>query len=256
MGKVYVVISGKGGVGKTTSAINLGSCMNSLGRDVVIVDANITTPNVGLHFGSPIAPITLNHVISGRANVEDAIYRHESGTKIMPASLSMSELKNAKIEKISDVTKKLRKMADHIILDSAAGLGDEAKEAIRASDDIIIVANPEICSITDALKTIKLAESMKRNVIGVIITRYRGDYLDMKIDTIKDMLEVPILGIIPEDDSVRESLHRKNPVVYTHPRSKAAKAYKKIARRILGPEFMKKHKEEGFFRRFFSKLGF
>jgi septum site-determining protein MinD len=258
MGKVYVVISGKGGVGKTTSATNIGSYMNSLGKDVIIVDANLTTPNIGLHFGSPIAPITLNHVLSGKSNIEDAIYRHESGTKIVPSSLAMSELKNIKIEKISDVTRKLRKLADHVILDSAAGLGEEAKEAIRASDDIIIVANPEICSITDALKTIKLAEQMKKNVIGVIVTRYRGDYLDMKIETIKDMLEVPILGIVPEDNAVRESLHRKNPVVYTHPKSKSAKAYKKIVRRILGPEYIKRGKiqEEGFFKRFFRKLGF
>jgi len=259
MGKVYVVISGKGGVGKTTSAINIGSYMNTLGKEVIIVDANLTTPNVGLHFGSPIAPITLNHVLSGKADIKDAIYEHESGTKIMPSSLSMSELKNIKIEKLSDVTKKLRKMADHIILDSAAGLGEEAKEAISASDEIIIVTNPEICSITDALKTIKLAEQMKKNVLGVIVTRHRGDYLDMKIDTIKDMLESPILGIVPEEDSVRESLHRKNPVVYTHPRSKAAKAYKKIVRRILGPEYIKRGQrieEDGFFRRFFRKLGF
>jgi septum site-determining protein MinD len=259
MGKVYVVISGKGGVGKTTSAINIGSYMNTLGKEVIIVDANLTTPNVGLHFGSPIAPITLNHVLSGKSDVRDAIYEHESGAKIMPSSLSTSELKNIKIEKLSDVTKKLRKIADHIILDSAAGLGEEAKEAIKASDEIIVIANPEICSITDALKTIKLAEQMKKNVIGVIITRHRGDYLDMKIDTIKDMLEVPILGIIPEDNCVRESLHMKNPVVYTHPKSKAARSYKKIVRRILGPEYIKRGQrieEEGFFRRFFRKLGF
>ena len=258
MGKVYVVISGKGGVGKTTSAINIGSYMNTLGKEVIIVDANLTTPNVGLHFGSPIAPITLNHVLSGKSDVKGAIYEHESGTKIMPSSLSMSELKNVKMEKLSDVTKKLRKMADHIILDSAAGLGEEAKEAIKASDEIIIITNPEICSITDALKTIKLAEQMKKNVLGVIITRYRGDYLDMKIDTIRDMLESPILGIVPEENSIRESLHRKNPVIYTHPKSKAAKAYKKIVRRILGPEYIKRGQiqEEGFFKRFLRKLGF
>ena len=95
-GKVYVVISGKGGVGKTTSAINLGISVNELGKEVIIVDANMTTPNVGLHLGSPIVPITLNHVMSNKARVEEAIYEHESGTKIMPASLSIGELKNIK----------------------------------------------------------------------------------------------------------------------------------------------------------------
>ena len=75
-GRVYVVISGKGGAGKTTSAINLGASINSLGKEVIIVDANLTTPNIGLHLGSPIVPLTLNHVLQSKAKPEEAIYEH------------------------------------------------------------------------------------------------------------------------------------------------------------------------------------
>ena len=134
-----MIISGKGGVGKTTSTINLGASMNSFGKEVIIVDANLTTPNVGLHLGSPIVPVTLNHVMNDKAKVEEAIYEHESGTKILPSSLSINELKNIDHEKLIDVTKKLRKIADHILLDSSAGLGEEAKAAIKSGDEIIIV---------------------------------------------------------------------------------------------------------------------
>ena len=91
MAKAYAIISGKGGVGKTTSAVNLGTCLNHLGEDVIIVDANLTTPNVGIHLGAPIVPITLNHALNNQAKFEDAIYEHETGTKIMPASLSLRE---------------------------------------------------------------------------------------------------------------------------------------------------------------------
>jgi septum site-determining protein MinD len=261
MGKVYVIISGKGGVGKTTSTINLGTSMNSLGKEVIIVDANLTTPNVGLHLGSPIVPVTLNHVMNDRAKVEEANYEHESGTKILPSSLSINELKNIDHEKLIDVSKKLRKIADHVLLDSSAGLGDEAKSAIKAADEVIVITNPEISAVTDALKTIKMAENLNKKVIGVIVTRATGKEWEMDIPTIKDMLETNILGIVQEDDAVKESQRMKNAVVHTHPKSKAARAYKKIARRILGPEYVKrgeaedKKENKGFFSRFLDRLG-
>ena len=110
MAKAYAIISGKGGVGKTTTTINIGTSFNQMGEDVIIVDANLTTPNVVIHLGAPIVPITLNHVLDGRAKPEDAIYEHESGTKIMPASLSLKETEKIDYRKLIDLTKKLKKI--------------------------------------------------------------------------------------------------------------------------------------------------
>ena len=115
--RLITITSGKGGVGKTTSAINLGAALNSFGKEVIIVDANLTTPNVGLHLGAPIVPVNLNHVLSGKAKVADAIYEHDSGTKIIPSSLSVKELRRLNHKKLKDVGKKLRKMADFVIFD-------------------------------------------------------------------------------------------------------------------------------------------
>lgn len=244
MGEVYVIVSGKGGVGKTTSAVNLGTSMNSCGSEVIIVDANLTTPNIGLHLGAPIAPITINHVMFNKARPEEAIYEHDSGTKIMPASLSIDEIKNLEHKRLNSIVKRLRKIADHIILDSSAGLGDESKAAIKSADKIIIVTNPEMAAVTDALKTIKLAEQMKKDVIGCIITRHLGHKRDLSLDTVSHMLEIPILGIIPEDKAIKESHYLKNAVIYTHPKSKAAKAYHKTAKRILGPKYIIKQSEK------------
>lgn len=259
MGKVYVIISGKGGVGKTTSAVNLGMAMNELGKEVIIVDANLATPNVGLHLGSPIVPITLNHVMKGEARPEEAIYEHESGTKILLSSLSISELKDIEHEKIIDIAKKLRKISENILLDASAGLGEEAKQAIKSADEVIIVTNPEISAVTDALKTIKFSEQLKKNVMGVIIARHTGEKWEMPIEAIKDMLEVPILGIIPEDSAIKESQRMKNAVIHTHPKSKSANAYRKLTRRILGLDFKKnteklERKTQGFFRKFWEKI--
>lgn len=239
MSKVFVITSGKGGVGKTTTAINLAAALNSLNEDTMIVDANLTTPNVGLHLGAPVVPVSLTHVLQGKARVDEAIYEHDSGIKILPCSLSVKELDKIKPSKLEDVAKKLKKISDYIIFDSAAGLGEEALTAIRAGDEIIIVTNPEMPAVTDALKTAKIVEGLGKKIRGVIITRVKKDGLDMPYLNVHDMLELPILGIIPEDKAVRKSLAMKNAVMHTHPNSKVARAYKEIAAKIAGKELPK-----------------
>src|SRR3990167_4214633 len=237
MSNFIVVTSGKGGVGKTTTAINLAIAMNSFDEDVTLVDANLTTPNVGLHLGAPVVPVTLNHVLSGKADLIDSIYEHESGTKIIPASLSIKELKQLNERDLVTIAKDLRKISDTVIFDCAAGLGNEALTTISIADDVIIVTNPEMPAVTDALKTAKIAEELGKNVLGVIVTRTNGSKSEMSLKSIKEMLEIPILGVIPEDDCVKEALAMRNAVFLTHPYSKAAVSYGEIAGKILGKRF-------------------
>ena len=234
---IITVTSGKGGVGKTTTSINLGAALNALNREVIIVDANLTTPNVGLHLGAPIVPVNLNHVMQGKAKVSDAIYEHESGTKVIPSSLSVKELRKINHDKLKDIAKKLKGMADFVILDSAAGLGDEAVSSIEAADELIIVTNPEITAVTDALKTAKLAQELGKKVRGVIVNRVSGNNQEMSILNIKEMLDLPILGVIPEDRKVLASLRHKDAVIHMYPYTKSSLAYKKIAAKIAGVSY-------------------
>lgn len=250
MSSLITVVSGKGGVGKTTTAINLGVALNFFGKDVIILDANLTTPNVGLHLGAPIVPVNLNHVLLGKAKISDAIYEHSSGTKIIPSSLSVKELKRLNPSKLKETGKKLKRMADYIIFDGAAGLGDEAVAAIEAADDLIIVTNPEIPAVTDALKTSKLASDLGKNIKGVIVTRVKNSKSEMPIDNIAEMLELPILGVVPEDKNVPMSVVMKDAVVNTNPRSGASRAYMKIAAKIMGKT---DYKDYGFFGRLFGR---
>lgn len=250
MSKIFVITSGKGGVGKSTSAINLAVALNSLGENVTVVDANLTTPDLGIYLGAPIVPVSLSHVLQGKANIDEAIYEHESGTKIIPCSLSIKEMEKIKASKLTEVVKKLKKISDFIILDSAAGLGEDTMAAIEASDEVILVANPELPSVADALKTAKVAENLGKPVRGVIITRVKKDGLDMPYMNVKEMLEMPILGIVPEDSKVRHSHVMKNAVFHTHPRSKAARAYKEIAQKLTGKDYPKE--SVSFWRRLFG----
>jgi len=234
---LITITSGKGGVGKTTTAINLGAALNHFGKEVIVVDANLTTPNIGLHLGAPIVPVNLNHVLLGKAKISDAIYEHESGTKIIPSSLSVKELKRLNHRKLKDVGKKLRRMADYVIFDSAAGLGHEAISAMEAADELIVVTNPEITAVTDALKTIKLAEDMGKDVLGVIVARVNGRRNEMSISNIKDMLDISILGVVPEDKNVQASLGSKDALLHAYPYSKASRAYKRIAARLANVDY-------------------
>lgn len=244
MKKIIVITSGKGGVGKTTTAINLGAAINGFGHDVLIIDANMSTPNIGIHLNSPEVPINLNHVLQKKAYPFEAVYEHDSGMKIMPSSLSVKELKKIKMEKLKTFKKDFLKISDYVIIDGAAGLGNEALSAIELADELIIVTNPEMPAITDALKTVKVAEGMKKNVAGVIMTRVRHNKSEMKPETVKEMLETDVIGMIPEDIVMQQALNKKNAVVHTHPKSKPSRAYKEIAARIIGVEYDSRNDRE------------
>jgi septum site-determining protein MinD len=211
--------------------------MNYFGKEVLVIDANLSTPNVGIHLNSPEVPINLNHVLNGKAEAYEAIYEHQSGLKIMPSSLSIKELKKTKNEKLKDFIQDFKKLSEYVIIDSAAGLGIEASSAIEMADELIIVTNPEMPAITDALKTVKFAEQLNKPVKGIIVTRVRKDKIEMSPEVVKEMLESPILGMIPEHLDIKRSLNKKDAVVHVYPKSETARAYKEIAAKLLEIEY-------------------
>ncbi|MCS7134477.1 MAG: cell division ATPase MinD [Candidatus Pacearchaeota archaeon] len=238
-GRVIVITSGKGGTGKTVTAINLAAALHSLGKDVILVDANLTTPNIGLHLGAPVVPIALNHVLRGKKSIRQAIYEHHSGLKVVPSSLSLNALKGIKPENLAIAIRELKDIAEILLLDSSAGLGKEALVAIQQADEIIVVTNPELPAVADALKTIKIAEKLKKKITGVIVTRKKGKN-EMKIREIAYLLEKPIIGIVPEDKNVSNSIMLRDILININPKSKAAKAYKRIAARLIGEKIEEK----------------
>ncbi len=249
MARIIVINSGKGGVGKTTTAINLGASLNKLGKEVVIIDANLNTPNIGLQLGAPIVPVTLNHVLNGKAEIEEAIYEHSSGTKIIPSSLSIKELTNFNTKKFPEIIKKLKPLCDFVIVDSAAGFGEEVMAVLDISDEIIIVTNPEMPAVTDALKAVKVAREMGKNVNGVIVTRHKDAKYEMPLSSIKSMLETQIIGVIPEDKSVKEALNLRDAVSHTHPKSKVSRKYLEISGKVSGERIPE---DRGFLGRLFG----
>jgi septum site-determining protein MinD len=255
MTKFIVISSSKGGVGKTTTAINLGTALTSFGREVIIVDANLTTPNISLYLGAPRVPVTLHDVLDRDKKITDALYMHSNGLKIIPASLSTKKTE-IDYDRFASLIKSLSGMADYVILDSAAGLSEEAINAMKLSDELLVVSTPELPAVSDALRTINIAKKHKLNVRGVILTRVYEDELELSKEDVEAMLETPVIGLIPEDETMRESVQMKSPITFTHPHSPASQGYKKLAAKLLGEKYVESvEKEETLFDYMLKRLG-
>ena len=255
MTRIIACVSGKGGAGKTTLATSLGTALAKMGRSVVLVDTNVTTPNVGLHLGLPFYPVTLHDVLKGNSGIKEATYFHESGLRVIPAGISLRDLRGADPRHLSNALLDLLGDAEIIILDVAAGLGKEALSAMEAADEIILVTNPEVPSVTDALKAAKLAQQIGAKITGVVINKTTGKSHEMSTDSVMSMIgDYELLAIVPDDDSVRRALASRMPVTYHSPNSKASREMFKLAARLAGTRYY--YEPEGIFgkiTRFFTK---
>lgn len=254
MTRVISVISGKGGVGKTTTTANLGAALAARGKNVAIVDANLTTPNLSLHLGIPLYPITLHDVLKGKAFMSEATYIHPSGIKVIPSSLSVDALKGLNAGKLRKAITELLGRHEIVLIDSAAGLGKEAVSAIEAADEILVVTNPDLPAVTDALKTIKVAEKSGAKISGVVVNRVKGERHELSSEDIESMLDIPVVATVPEDAAVSQSISAKTPIVHYSPRSRAAREFKRLAARLVSESYSEP-REKTFFEKFFGWLG-
>jgi len=236
MGEVIGIVSGKGGVGKTTTAANLGACLATFNKNTILVDGNLTTPNLSLHLGITLFPYTLHHVIANEIELEDAIFYHDCGLKIIPSSISLHALRKINLDRFSDVLAELKKRAEYIIVDSSPGLGKETQSVIENSDEVLVVLNPEMPAVTDALKVVRLAEHVGTKIKGVVVNKVKGQKHELTKEEIEEILEYPVIGVVPDDNRVRLSVLEKNPVVFAYPYSPAALKFKEIAGKIAGIE--------------------
>lgn len=238
MTRIIAVVSGKGGVGKTTMVANLGSALTKMGKNVIVLDANLTTPSLGLHLGVPLYPVTLHDVLKGSANIKDAVYTHETGVKIIPAGLSLRDMRGVDSKHLPNALLDLLGSAEIILLDSAAGFGKEALASIEAADEMVVVTNPEISAVTDALKAVKIAEQLGTKPLGFVLNRTTGKRHEMARGDILSMLDnVPLLGEVPEDISVQQAVASRVPVVHHSPKSVASNEIMRIAAGLIGEDY-------------------
>ncbi|HDD45906.1 MAG TPA: septum site-determining protein MinD [Candidatus Aenigmarchaeota archaeon] len=227
MTKVIAVLSGKGGVGKTTLVANLGVALADMGKNVLLIDGNLSGANLGLHLDIlPFYPFSLNNVLKGDIPVEKGIYRHYSGVEVMPASLLDHYIEP---ERLKHVVNSLLGKKDFIIIDGAAGMDREVRTAIAICDTTLIVTNPELTALTDAVRLKKMVYESGKDIMGVVINRVAGEKFELNKEYIEDFLGVPVLAIIPEHKKIKEAIAAKTPVFIHAPYSRPSYEIKKLS---------------------------
>ncbi|MFQ5975565.1 MAG: cell division ATPase MinD [Candidatus Hydrothermarchaeales archaeon] len=237
MGLSITIAAGKGGAGKTTVSTNLGVALAQFGKDITILDSDIEMANLELHMGLEGMKTTLQNVLSGEAPISDAIYEGPAGVKIIPAGVSLDGLKKADPDKLEEILEEVLKTTEILIIDAPPGLGKITISALAAGQELLLVANPEISSMSDALKTKIVARKLGPHVLGAVLNKMGEKNTDLTIQEVETILECQVLGAIPEDPEARKAVAFGQPVVLRAPDSPSAIAFKKLAADLIGEEF-------------------
>ncbi len=232
MTKFVAIASGKGGVGKTTSTLNIGQALSNIGKQVVLVDTNIVTPNLGLHLDLVNPEGTLNKFLRKENSLHEVTYQHEGGFSVIPASPSYHESQYNQEFNLSKVFVGLDNTADFVLLDLPSGLGKDVSHCLKQSDEVIIIVNPTLSSVMDALKTMQLAKENDTLVAGIILNMSNKGRHEMKPSEVEEILGHPLIANIRTCKKVRKAQHRREPLNSLYPRSKTAKEYNKVAQHL------------------------
>ncbi|MCQ8278959.1 septum site-determining protein MinD [Acetobacteraceae bacterium KSS8] len=247
MGKVLVVTSGKGGVGKTTSTASLGAALAQENQKVVVVDFDVGLRNLDLVMGAERRVVfDLINVVQGDAKLAQALIRDKrvETLSILPASQTRD--KDAlTADGVARVIAELRETFDWIVCDSPAGIERGAQLAMHHADEAVVVTNPEVSSVRDSDRIIGLLDSTTAKAKAgekinkhLLLTRYdaaraaRGEML--RVEDVLEILSIPLIGIIPESEEVLRASNLGAPVTLNNPDSAPARAYFDAVRRLRG----------------------
>ena len=225
---VYAIASGKGGVGKTTTTVNLGTALAQAGKRVAIVDVDLGMANLAGFVSLNPDSTTLHDVLASDTALEDATYRLAENIVAVPSGTGLDDYAETSPEGLGAVVLSLREEFDFVLLDVGAGVSHETVLPLGLADAVLLVSTPEPASVHDSKKTLELTDRAGGTVAGLIVTCTRPTG-DVSYSEIADRLDLPLLGTIPEDPSVRESVYAGTPLVVHEPDSPASVAYRKVA---------------------------
>ena len=220
-GYVCTIAGGKGGVGKTTTAVNVGAALQEAGHDVVVVDADLGMANLGSMLGIEHRA-SLHEILAGDAAVSDALTDAPGGLTIIPGEQSLEAFADADPAKLRKVIKTLRNAYDVVLIDTGAGLSHEVAVPLGLADGILLVTTPDDVAVGDTVKTAQLADRIDGDVVGVVVNRVTRH---TDVAEISERLGFELLAVIPDDQEATAV----EPLVLNAPDSRAASAFGQLS---------------------------
>jgi septum site-determining protein MinD len=239
-GRTIAVAGAKGGVGKTTTCLNLGAEFAAAGYGTVVVELDLGMANVLDFLDLDLDPdreATFHEVLAGEATVDEAVREALHGLEVLPSGTSLDGYAETDLDRLPGLTSALRQAYDIVLFDTPAGVSEETVEPIRLADEMVLVSTPRVSSVRNADNTLELAERMDVETRGLVVTK-SGTGASPGAKTIADFLDLELLGHVPEEESIPYSQDRGVPVVANAPESDAARAYREIARELAPGEFI------------------
>lgn len=264
-GRVIVITSGKGGVGKTTTSANIGTALAKAGQKVVLIDTDIGLRNLDLLLGLENRIVyTIVDVVEERCKLKQALVKDKKNPNLcLLAAAQTRDKSSVNEEQLKSICEELKEENDFILVDCPAGIEQGFQNAIAGATEAIIVTTPEMSAVRDADRIIGLLEAREEiESYKLLLNRVRPHLIQsndmMSVDDVVDILSCSLIGIIPEDTGVITSTNKGEPIV-NDDKSPAGQAYQNVAKRIMGEEveFLDLNEPKGFvakIKKFFANL--
>lgn len=264
-GRVIVITSGKGGVGKTTTSANIGTALAKAGQKVVLIDTDIGLRNLDLLLGLENRIVyTIVDVVEERCKLKQALVKDKKNPNLCLLAAAQTRDKSAvNQDQLKAICEELKEENDFILVDCPAGIEQGFQNAIAGATEAIVVTTPEMSAVRDADRIIGLLEAKEEiESYKLLLNRVRPNLIQsndmMSVDDVVDILSCDLIGIIPEDTGVITSTNKGEPIV-NDDTSLAGRAYLNVAKRIIGEqvEFLDLNEPKGLvakIKRFFAGL--
>jgi septum site-determining protein MinD len=241
MSRIIVITSGKGGVGKTTCTANLGMALAQRGRKVAVIDADFGLRNLDLLLGLENRIVyTAVEVLAGECRLDQALVKDKRQPNLALLPAAQNRTKDAVTpDQMKKLVAALAQSYDYVLIDSPAGIEMGFQNAIAPAKEAIIVTTPEISAVRDADRVVGLLEANDVRRMHLVVNRLRPAMVEqdmmMSVKDVQEILSIPLLGVVPDDEKVIVSTNRGEPLVLVKEnQSLAGIALNNIVRRLEG----------------------
>jgi len=265
LARVIAVTSGKGGVGKTNTSINLAISLADKGNRVILLDADLGLANVEVLLGLN-SIYTIQHVIDGQRSMSEILVKGPGGIAVVPGTSGIAKLADLSPKarnRIMEGLRELQARSDFIIIDTMAGIGRSATSFVVAADEVLLVSTPEPSSIVDAYAMLKTIYQNRENAIvrliaNMVINKKQASAVYSKLSNVSQQYlgrKLSYLGMIARDPHVNQAVMQSFPYSLRFPNAPASKSIADIADRLISQKNASKGGSKGFLKRFAETLG-